>query len=72
MDDKRGLRGTSAICHKGESRLVKISGIDFRRQKIGAIYYLLKKEGCDFTKQGLMQLYSMTHCLQSSLRRRYA
>ena len=36
------------------------------------MYYPLKIEDSDFTKQGPMQLYSMTHCLQSSLRKRYA
>ena len=37
-----------------------------------ATYCPLKKEECDFTKQELLQLNSMTHCLQSSLRKRHA
>ena len=62
MDDKRGLRETFAIYQKQESRLTRILGNHFKTLCIGAIYCSLKKEDCDFTKQGLMQLYSMTHC----------
>ena len=65
MDDKRGLRETFAIYQKQESRLTRILGNHFKTRCIGAIYCSLKKEDCDFTKQGPMQLYSMTHCLYS-------
>ena len=37
-----------------------------------ALEQALKKDNCNFTKQDLMRSSSMTHCLQSSLRKRYA
>ena len=63
---------TLATCHKQESRHSIILRNDFRIQYFGAIWSSLKREDCSFTKQGQTQLSSMTHCLQSSLRKRYA
>ena len=73
MDDKRGLRET--FCDLSQARIAphKSTWKHLRNtKKIGAMYYRLKKEDCGFTKQGLMQLYFLTHCLQNSLRERYA
>ena len=70
MDGKRDLRET--FCGFSQARIAPYKNIWKHLQNtfFGAIYYPLKKEDCDFSKQGLIQLYSMTHCLQSSLRKR--
>ena len=57
---------------KQESRHTKIFGKAYRIQYFGVIYCSLNKEDCTFCKQSQTQLSSMTHCLQSSLRKRYA
>ena len=70
-DEQQGLREKFfAIDQKQESRLAKILGNQFKTQYSGALYCPLEKEDCDFTKQGLMRSYS--HCLQDSMRKRYA
>ena len=63
MDDEQGLKET--ICDLSR-------GNHFKIQYTGAVYCPLKKEDCNFTKQGPIQSCSMTRCLQSSLRKRYA
>ena len=72
MDNQDGFGKAYATCHKQESRQTKILGNAFRIQYFGAIWSSLNKEDCNFIKQGQTQLSSMTHCLQSSLRKRYA
>ena len=49
----------------------KILGNAFRILYFGALWTSLNKEDCNFIKQCQTQLSSMTHCLQSSLRKRY-
>ena len=55
MDEKNEASGRPfATSHEQESRFFKILGNNNKTQYSGAIYYPLKKEDCDFTKQGLM------------------
>ena len=44
---------------------------DFKRQYVGAIWSLPKRDFCNFTKRGHMQSFSTTHYLQLALRKRY-
>ena len=51
MMNREGLRATFfAIYQKQESRLARLLGNHFKTQYIGATYYPLKEEDCDFTK----------------------
>ena len=72
MDDEQGLR--EIFCDLSKARIApsKILGKQIRIRYTGAIHCSLKKEDCDFTKRVPMRSSSMTHCLQSSLRKRYA
>ena len=62
MDDKRGLRETFCDLSKEETRLTKYLETSSKYSLFGAVYYPLKMEDCDFTKQGQMKLYSDTVC----------
>ena len=72
MDNQDGSGET--LCDLSQARIApyKILGNHFRIQYVGAIWSSLNKEDCIFIKQDQTQLFSTTHCLQSSLRKRHA
>ena len=74
MDNQDGFGET--LCDVSQARIsrhTRILGNAFRIQYFGAIWSSLNKDDCNFIKQGQTQLViSTTHCLQSSLRKRYA
>ena len=62
-----------ATCHKQESRHTKILGNAFSEYSILVQFEArFNKDDCNFIKQDQMQIFSTTHSLQSSLRKRYA
>ena len=72
MHNQHGLRET--LCDLSQVRIApnKNTWKRFSKYSIfGSIWSSLKREDCDFSKQGHMRSSSMTHYLQSSLRKRY-
>ena len=66
MNDKRGKRET--FCDLSQARIAPDKNTWKHLQNTVhrcKLLLALNKEDCDFTKQGLMQLFSMTHCQQS-------
>ena len=59
------------LYQKQESRLTRILGKHIKTRYIGTISCSHKKDDCNLTKQGPMRSSSMTHYLQSSLRKRF-
>ena len=69
---KMATENPNTTSHKQESRHTRILGNAFRIQYFGATWSWLKREDCNFIKQGQTQSSSLTRHLQSSLRKRHA
>ena len=71
MDDEQDLRETFLRFTRSKNRASqKYLGTTSRYNIL--VQFTLKKEDCDFTKQGLMRSSTMTYCLPSSLRKQCA
>ena len=71
MEDVYGVWKLHAILRNQGSRHTRILGNAFKIQYVGAIWSLLKRKACNFTKHGHMQSFSATHYLQLALRKVY-
>ena len=69
MDNQDGWGET--LCDLSQARIAADKNT-WKHFQDTAIWSSLNKEDCNFTKQDQTQLFTTTHCLQSSLRKRYA